>query len=84
MTTRDTIFYGAIVNPVDLTSYQALPRAVLALTSAGEIAWIEEDVDSSALQEILAAHGWQDADVIELKLGEFLVPGFIDTHTVRA
>jgi guanine deaminase len=84
MVAQDTVFYGAVVNPVDLSSFQALPRAALAVTAAGEIAWIEEDVESSSLQEILGARGWLDADVVELRLGEFLLPGFIDTHTVRS
>jgi guanine deaminase len=83
MTSRDTVFYGAVINPVDLTSYHALPHALLAVSSKGEIAWIEEDVESSALQEVLAAKGWLEADVVELKLGEFLMPGLVDTHTVR-
>jgi guanine deaminase len=82
MSARNTVFYGALVNPVDLTSHQALPRAALAVSDKGEIAWIEEDVESSSLQNVLAAHGWLNADVVELRLGEFLLPGFVDTHTV--
>ena len=25
-----------------------------------------------------------DADLVELKRGEFIMPGFVDTHTVRS
>lgn len=83
MTSRETVFYGAIINPVDLDSFQALPNGALAISSAGEIAWLEENVESSGLQDVLAKHGWQDAEVTELASGEFLIPGFVDTHTVR-
>ena len=44
-----------------------------------------DDVPSGALQDVLAKHGLVDdpnVDFVELKLGEFLMPGFVDTHTV--
>lgn len=83
-----TIFFGALVTPTSLTSYRALPHAVLAVSKrTGAIEWLEEDADSSELQDVLAKHGIVDAaaadiEVVELKFGEFLLPGFIDTHTV--
>jgi guanine deaminase len=89
-----TVYYGALVNPraLDsfdalpraLDSFDALPRALLAVDNDGEVAWLEEDVAPSALKETLAAHGVADTtQLVELRLGEFLMPGFIDTHTVR-
>lgn len=87
-----TIFYGGLISPSSLTSYLALPRAVLSVSrSTGVIEWIEEDVPASELQQVLAKHGYSsledynnDMDLVGLKLGEFLMPGFVDTHTVRA
>lgn len=82
-----TIFYGALVTPKSLTAYDALPHAVLCVSgSTGHIDWIEPDVPASSLLNVLAKHGLLDltgVDIIELKPGEFLLPGFIDTHTVR-
>lgn len=81
-----TVFYGALVSPTSLTSYLAAPHALLAVSkSSGTIEWVEEDVASDALQDTMAKHGivTEDVDLIELKHGEFLLPGFIDTHTVR-
>jgi len=78
-----TIFYGAVINPVSLTSYSALPRCLLAVDDSGNIEWIVDNVEAHALQEVLAAKGYVDAEVFALKDGEFLTPGFIDTHTVR-
>jgi hypothetical protein len=81
---RQTIFYGAVINPVSLTKLQALPRCLLAVSASGSIDWVVEDVESTQLQEILAQKGLinSDIDIIELKTGQFLLPGFIDTHIV--
>jgi len=76
-----TIFYGAVINPVSLTSYSALPRCLLVVDDSGNIEWIVDNVEAHALQEVLAAKGYVDAEVFALKDGEFLTPGFIDTHT---
>lgn len=50
------------------------------------IAWLEEDVPASAVQEIASKHGWDASDpsieFIESRVGEWLMPGFVDTHTV--
>ena len=80
-----TIFYGALITPVSLTAYDALPRALLAVSRAsGDIDWIERDVPPAELQDVLARHGVvaEDVDLVELRHGEFLMPGFIDTHIV--
>ena len=75
------IYYGAVVNPQTLTESQLLPRCLLAVGDAGTIEWIVEDVDGSLVQETLAQKGCVDAEVSELRHGEFLMPGFVDTHT---
>ena len=77
-----TVYYGAVINPISLTSYQALPRCLLIVSSAGEVDWILDNVEESDLQEKLASLGLVDVEVVALKDGEFLLPGFIDTHTV--
>jgi guanine deaminase len=78
-----TIFYGPLVNPKSLSSFQALPRCLLAVSSSGHIDWIEEDVHESALQNVLAQHASLEARLVNLRHGEFVLPGFVDTHTVR-
>lgn len=79
-----TVFYGDLISPTSLTTYLALPRALLSVSrTTGEIQWLEEYVPAAQLQDTLAAHGQIDnVDLVELKPGEFLMPGFIDTHTV--
>jgi imidazolonepropionase-like amidohydrolase len=41
-------------------------------------------VDKRQLQKTLASKGLSDVNIVFLKDGEFIMPGFIDTHTVNA
>ena len=86
-----SVFYGPIINPATLTDYTIFPRALLAVDSSGNIAWVEQDVDSCDVQYIvdqrvseLKASLGSDLRVIvtELRDGEFILPGLVDTHTV--
>jgi guanine deaminase len=76
-----TIYYGPIITPESLTEYKALPKCLLSVGSSGNIDWIVEYVPEHLLQDTLAQKGCIDVDVIALKMGEFIIPGFIDTHT---
>ena len=82
MSGQISIFYGAVVNPQTLTSYDARPRCLLAVGPSGNIEWMEGDVAPHALESTLAKYGCSNEELIELKDGEFLLPGFVDTHTV--
>ncbi|KAG6853024.1 hypothetical protein C0991_007395 [Blastosporella zonata] len=75
------IFYGAVITPKTLTCYDALPNCLLSVGASGKIHWIEKNVEADALQDTLAQKGCIDVDVVVLEPGEFLLPGFIDTHT---
>ncbi|PIL24226.1 hypothetical protein GSI_13979 [Ganoderma sinense ZZ0214-1] len=78
-----TTFYGALITPTTLTEYRALPRALLSVSRAtGDIEWLEDDVAAGEVQDVIARHGAasESVDVVRLKLGEFLIPGFVDTH----
>lgn len=77
-----TIFYGAVINPRTLTSYDALPNCLIAVSLVGEIEWMEEDVIDTMVSEVLFRRNLADAEVTTLNHGEFIMPGFIDTHTV--
>lgn len=77
-----TIYHGAVINPQSLTSYNALPACLLAISPAGHVEWIVEDVQDDEIQEVMTQRGCLDATVVALKHGEFIMPGFIDTHTV--
>lgn len=81
------VYYGAIIQSHSLTEIDAWPRALLAITPEGVIAWIETDVPSSEVRDVAGKHGWDIGDptsveFIEGKVGEWIMPGFVDTHTV--
>ena len=78
-----TIFYGAVINPISLTCYSTLLQCLLSIDPSGKIEWMIDNVEQHKLQEILASKKLVDVNIIYLKDGEFLMPGFIDTHTVR-
>ncbi|KZP12556.1 Metallo-dependent hydrolase [Athelia psychrophila] len=76
-----TVYHGPVINPRSLTAYDALPNCLLAVSPAGDIAWLVDDVQGPMVQEVLRQKGCVHAEVITLKVGEFLIPGFVDTHT---
>ena len=82
-------FYGPVINPQSLTSYEILPRALLAVRSDGRIAWLERECDSKAVISTIQRRNSDDVlngkcpNLTELSAEEFLIPGFVDTHTVR-
>ncbi|KAG6907708.1 hypothetical protein DXG01_007726 [Tephrocybe rancida] len=75
-----SIFYGAVINPKTLTCYEALPNCLLLVGPSGNIEWIEKHVELHAVHDVLAQKGCIDIDIVELQPGQFLLPGFIDTH----
>ncbi|KAF7974821.1 hypothetical protein HWV62_11175 [Athelia sp. TMB] len=76
-----TIYHGPVINPRSLTAYDALPNCLLAVSPAGDITWLVEDVQGPMVQEVMNQQGCSDAEVVSLKTGEFIIPGFVDTHT---
>ena len=80
---RDTVFYGAVIDPRTLSTYQASPNCLLSVSPSGDIDWLEDSVEDSEIQDTLLRHGCLDADLVILRQGEFIMPGFVDTHTVR-
>ena len=76
------IFYGPVINPVSLTSFNTLPHCLLSVDPSGKIEWMIDNVDKRQLQKTLASKALGDVNIVYLKDGEFLMPGFIDTHAV--
>ncbi|KAH9043273.1 guanine deaminase [Lactarius pseudohatsudake] len=79
--TQLVVFYGPLVNPKSTSSLLLLPNSLLAVAANGEIGWIEHNVHPSSVQDVLARHGSLDTPLVALKHGEFIIPGFVDTHT---
>ncbi|KAF9069871.1 hypothetical protein BDP27DRAFT_1324738 [Rhodocollybia butyracea] len=84
--TIKTIFHGPLINPTSLLSFDTIPKCLVGVNSDGNIAWIERDVSDGQVKEAMDRKGHLHSDgleveVIELKEGQFIMPGFIDTHT---
>jgi hypothetical protein len=82
---------GSIISPIDKRHYDALPNALIYVTDDGVIRAIhqlkpagapitEKEVD--AFLGTVNHHG--KLEKLHLEKGEFLIPGLIDTHTVRS
>ncbi|KAF8808969.1 Metallo-dependent hydrolase [Phlegmacium glaucopus] len=76
-----SIFYGAVINPISLTCYSILPQCLLSIDPSGRIEWMIGNIERHELQETLTSKGCVDIDIVILGDGQFLMPGFIDTHT---
>ena len=77
------MYIGSIVHSLSLDEIEYVSSAVLGVRE-GKIEWVEGDVDVTRLEEVLGKYGLErdGVDVVELAEGEFLSPGFVDTHTV--
>ena len=84
------LIIGALISPVDQRSYDVLPSAFLYVGQDGLIKAIQEivppsaPITSEAIDAFLetASHSGE-LEILTLERGEFLIPGFVDTHTVR-
>lgn len=82
---RYTVYYGPVINPYSLTYFDALPNCVVVVDGKGNIAHLIEklDVTSLELQKVLLTQiGLLDGTftLVILEPGEFIMPGFVDTH----
>ncbi|CUA76170.1 guanine deaminase [Rhizoctonia solani] len=78
------LFHGAVITPVSVHKAEFWPSALLYVNPRGIIEWIVSDVESSKIQSVALEKGLvldETVDVYELRHGEWLMPGFIDTHT---
>jgi hypothetical protein len=64
-----------LIHSTSITSIEYLHQALLGVSAAGVIVFLERDVERSAVASRIAARGWGRAELIKLGLGEFLMPG---------
>lgn len=82
---KPTIYYGSVINPTSLTSYDAHSNTLIAVNVQGNIDWIVYNVIDSSIQETLLQQGYggiDDVEFVVLTKGQFIMPGLVDTHTV--
>jgi guanine deaminase len=82
LTSSRLLFHGALITPHNPYLIKYLPQALIYIEN-GIIQWIEEDMPNDArVEAVLTRCGLQKVTVVKLQRGEFLLPGFVDTHTV--
>ncbi|KAK4701263.1 guanine deaminase, partial [Phenoliferia sp. Uapishka_3] len=75
------VFYGSLIHSLTLTNLEVLPSALLGINQAGIIAFLDKSISPDQVEATIKSHGWEGAELVRLKRGEFLCPGFVDTHT---
>lgn len=79
---------GSLISPTDKLNYDPIPHALIYVGDDGIIKSIKQIAPADALETedaFLAAVGHHGkCEKLKLARGEFLIPGFVDTHCVRA
>ncbi|KAG9318546.1 hypothetical protein JVU11DRAFT_637 [Chiua virens] len=75
-----TIYYGPVINPIDSSSFIALPSCLIVVGQDGNIVSIDNHIHQATLSDTIARRGIDNYTFIDLKPGHFIMPGLIDTH----
>ncbi|KAJ5484206.1 guanine deaminase [Penicillium diatomitis] len=75
-------FYGTAVHSRTLTELEFLENCLIVVDQAGKIQALQQNVDASQINTILADQGYAPEvfPVKHMRRGQFLCPGFVDTH----
>lgn len=74
------VFYGVVVHSSDLDNLAILDDTLLAINADGRVAVLEPSIPKDRLSEKLASLGLENSQVQVLQRGQFIMPGFVDTH----
>ena len=75
-------FHGTVIHCRSLNELEILENCFILVDKAGKIQALQPDVESSRINAIVSDNGYAP-DVFPIKRlrrGEFLCPGFVDTH----
>ncbi|KAM3514601.1 hypothetical protein MY11210_001707 [Beauveria gryllotalpidicola] len=73
-------FYGTVIHCKGLGEIAILENALLVVDDRGSIAVLEASVQRDKVSERIKALDASEIIVTELKKGQFIMPGFVDTH----
>lgn len=73
-------FYGVIAHSTDLDTLAILDKTLVVVNGQGRIAAVESGIEKDAIEAKLNDLEVPGIEVVELSRGQFLIPGFVDTH----
>jgi guanine deaminase len=75
-------YHGTIIHSISLTELEILEKGLLVLSTSGKILQIEKHIEPHDIDNTLRKYGLSPSrtSIHRLSRGEFLLPGFIDTH----
>ncbi|KAJ9130366.1 Metallo-dependent hydrolase [Pleurostoma richardsiae] len=74
------VFHGTFIHSITPQDVEIIIDGLLVVSAAGKIVQIERDVSLEDVPKHVTSLGISDVLVNVLQRGEFLIPGFIDTH----
>ncbi|KAF0546615.1 guanine deaminase [Gigaspora margarita] len=76
------IFYGTLIHSLSLTELEFIHNALLGVNNQGKIVFLERNVSNEqTLRDIIKKWETTEDKVVRLTNRQFLLPGFVDTHT---
>ena len=73
-------FCGAIIHSVSVQEVEFIENGLIVIGSDGKIAVLKKNVEEKQIKSILSEHGLTLEALTALRRGQFLIPGFCDTH----
>ncbi|RFU80830.1 guanine deaminase [Trichoderma arundinaceum] len=80
MTEPARAIHGTLIHSSSPTQLQILPDTLITISSSGTILSLQPNVSSSSVSTVLAEKGIENVPITVLSPGQFLIPGFVDTH----
>jgi guanine deaminase len=78
------IFHGSFIHPISENRAELIESGLLVVDQNGRITSVEKRVEAKDITKTLSSLGVVDQQAAErvkiLKKGQFLIPGFVDTH----
>ncbi|XWW97025.1 hypothetical protein V2A60_005005 [Cordyceps javanica] len=78
--TLSQVFYGTVIHSASLKELAILKDALLVVDDGGTIIALEANVPTEKVSERLETLNASSLSLTKLKNGQFIMPGFVDTH----
>ncbi|TQV99536.1 Guanine deaminase [Cordyceps javanica] len=78
--TLSQVFYGTVIHSASLKELAILKDALLVVDDGGTIIALEANVPTEKVSERLETLNASGLSLTKLKNGQFIMPGFVDTH----